>query len=61
MVKNNLLFFITELVALLRGNDGRDGELSVDIYLIYFGILLNCALDHFNMWLVHQIIIMVYS
>ena len=36
MVKNNLLFFITELVALLRGNDGRDGELSVDIFLIYF-------------------------
>ena len=36
MVKNNLLLFITELVALLRGNDGRDGELSVDIFLYNF-------------------------
>ena len=44
MVKNNLLLFITELVALLRGNDGRDGELSVDIFLSYvFNTFELCA------------------
>ena len=43
MVKNNLLFFITELVALLRGTDGRDGELSVDILIYFFNTFKLCA------------------